>query len=610
MQMMGLENGNFLLIHNRDAYILDPEGKILHKSAVYLQCETILHADGKYYIIVCFDRTVDGEEQHVYGYQEINIETGELSEKQDFIRVGRPVCASGEDVYIFTGRSLSRIDIFTGQEEAIYTDNDNDFSIFYGGPGAISVRSDQDILFAEPTFDNESGATPSLTLYHIQKAATNPHAGKKILRVGAYGKADYTQEILDYNNRSESKSYVVMYDSWSNADMDSDFAKAEAGVVDTVLLDMKSGTGPDVLLDFADFAQFNNDDVLIDLNPYLDGNGGIDRSLYFDNILRAFETDGKLYQLPLNVWIEALAGNPDLLGGTTAWTCEQFFSRMKENGDAVLPLLSPTEYDAMSLLLQLLGDDMNHYVDYSRCEAYFDSDDFRRLLEISKYVGNKLNPDLIADLMEQYDDMRYGDGYHSTEAIVMDAGLCYVVPVSLFTLREYSRYADLCDGRVVILGWPTTGGSGFAAEAHASIGISAFSECKEEAWDFVQYLLSPETQKMRVRNSGSSDGISICREVVEEAVKLTIEQDKEDKARLEERQSQGYDGLVAPAITEEMGAVFLGYIEHITTSVNRNPAVFNIIREEAPAYFSGDRSAEDVSRIIQNRVTTLLQEQQ
>ena len=58
-----------------------------------------------------------------------------------------------------------------------------------------------------------------------------------------------------------------------------------------------------------------------------------------------------------------------------------------------------------------------------------------------------------------------------------------------------------------------------------------------------------------------------------------------------------------------MGAVFLGYIERITTSVNRNPAVFNIIREEAPAYFSGDRSAEDVSRIIQNRVTTLLAEQ-
>ncbi len=472
MQMVGLENGNLLLVHNGDAHIISSEGKILHKSSFYLQCETILHVNGKYYIIVGFDRTVDGEVQYVYGYQEINIETGELSEKQEFARVGWSICTSGEDLYFFTGRSLSKMDLFSGQEEIIYTEKDNDFSISFVGVGALHVNSEQDILFVEPNFEYESNAIPSLTLYHIQKAASNPHAGKKILRVGTYGKANYTQEILDYNNRQESKAYIVMYDVWSNADMDSAYAKAEAGVVDTVLLDMKSGTGPDVLLNFADFAQFNNDDILLDLNPYLDGSDGIDRSLYFDNILRAFETDGKLYQLPLNVNIEALAGNPDLLSGTTAWTCEQFISRIQANGDEVLPLLSPTEYDAMSLLLQLLGDDMSHYVDYSKSEANFDCDDFRRLLEISKYVGDKLNPDLIAGLMEQYDDMRYGDGTHSTEAIVMDAGLCCVVPVTLPSLREFARYTDLCDGRVVSLGWPTTGGSGLSAEAHSSICIS------------------------------------------------------------------------------------------------------------------------------------------
>ena len=609
IRMEGLENGNLLIVHNGDAYILSPEGKVLHKSSFYLQCEAILHANGKYYLIVGFDRTVDGEVQHVYGYQEIDTETGELSEKQEFMRVDQPICASGENLYIFTGRSLSCIDMFTGEETPVYTGNDNDFSVFFGGMGALRVNSDQDILFAQPEFADESGAAPSLTLYHIQRAATNPHAGKRILRVGTYGKANYTKEILDYNNRPDSKAHVVMYDAWSNADMDSAFAKAEASMVDTVLLDMRSGTGPDVLLDFADFAQFNNDAVLLDLNPYLDGDAGIDRSLYYDNIFRAFETDGKLYQIPLTVRVDALAGNPDLLGGTTSWTCDEFLAKIRSLGDGVLPLLSQSENDSMTLLLQLLGDDMNHYVDYSKPEANFDSDDFRRLLEISKIVGDKLNPDLIDDLMEEYDDMRYGDGNHSTEAIVMDAGLCCLVPIRLWSLREYSRYSDLCDNRVVILGWPTTGGQGFAAEANASIGISKFSECQEEAWDFVRYLLSPEAQKLNVRQSGASEGISICREIEEEAVALTIEQDKKEKERLQERQNQGYDGPVAPAITEEMGVVFLGYIEHITTSVNRNPAVFNIIREEAPAYFSGDRSAEDVSRIIQNRVTTLLAEQ-
>lgn len=63
-------------------------------------------------------------------------------------------------------------------------------------------------------------------------------------------------------------------------------------------------------------------------------------------------------------------------------------------------------------------------------------------------------------------------------------------------------------------------------------------------------------------------------------------------------------------IDEAMGKKYLSFIERITTSVNRNPAIFSLVKEEAAAYFSGRQSAEDISRTIQDRVTTLLQETQ
>lgn len=42
---------------------------------------------------------------------------------------------------------------------------------------------------------------------------------------------------------------------------------------------------------------------------------------------------------------------------------------------------------------------------------------------------------------------------------------------------------------------------------------------------------------------------------------------------------------------------------------NESPAI-SIVKEEAAAFFAGDKSAEDVAKIVQNRVSIYLAEQQ
>ena len=42
---------------------------------------------------------------------------------------------------------------------------------------------------------------------------------------------------------------------------------------------------------------------------------------------------------------------------------------------------------------------------------------------------------------------------------------------------------------------------------------------------------------------------------------------------------------------------------------NESPAI-SIVKEEAAAFFAGDKSAEEVAKIVQNRVSIYLAEQQ
>ena len=60
------------------------------------------------------------------------------------------------------------------------------------------------------------------------------------------------------------------------------------------------------------FEKFAMDAVFVDLNEFIDGPSGIDRSNYFDNILRGAEIDGSLYHLPMMVDMDTILPNKRL----------------------------------------------------------------------------------------------------------------------------------------------------------------------------------------------------------------------------------------------------------------------------------------------------------
>ena len=61
-------------------------------------------------------------------------------------------------------------------------------------------------------------------------------------------------------------------------------------------------------------------------------------------------------------------------------------------------------------------------------------------------------------------------------------------------------------------------------------------------------------------------------------------------------------------LTQEDADEFVSIIENVSTFSSFDPGIMAIIKEEVAGYYEGQRSAEDVSKIIQNKATTKVHE--
>lgn len=595
-----MENGNLLIQARGNILILDPSAREIAHAGFTKEASSIFSADGKYYVEYT-ETTIkaDKDVRHTY-IEEIDPNTAEQKDKKEtFTLTSEHVITSDGQCYTAGERnSICRCDFINGTVETIIEWANTNMAPLVS-VSAIKLLTDDNVyILHQNTEGSGERAMTTGCLTHLHKEADNPYAGKKTIYVASCveGSEDFDQLLATYNKRPESKARVIAY--VEDGDISMGYQERVATVADKMLLNMKSGNGPDILLNCSEFSQFNSKDVLIDLNQYMDGPNGIDRSQYFDNIFRSYEVGGKLYQMPLNVDMDGLVGNPDILGQIDTWTIDEFDKKMNTLGTQTLPLLGHSPRlqtcdvsEQMGFLLELLFHDMNHYVDFSNYTANFDSDDFRKLLEISKKYGSRVNFDTLRTLNEQYDDM-----FHDAHSMMMQDGICSMKTfyVGGLTTGGFANYADLCHGNARFLGWPSTSGKGLASEAGISVGISAYSQCPDEAWDFVSFLLSPESQSSL---SGVHWG-GIC--IHKESEKAGLVREIDDY-RTGKRKSDS-------PVSENQIDRFLTLVEKIDTSIHTDPTIVNIVVEEAAAFFNDQKSAEEVSRIIQDRAGLVLAE--
>ena len=135
--------------------------------------------------------------------------------------------------------------------------------------------------------------------------------------------------------------------------------------------------------------------------------------------------------------------------------------------------------------------------------------------------------------------------------------------------------------------------------SNAMFAIYNNSKVKNEAWEFLKYLLSDEIQ------SGMElTGFPVNKEAAKMAAAKAIEMPTKGVMK-----ARGPDGEIdiKPATEADAAAM-----EKVLNEVNRydgaDREILKIILEEAESFFKGQKSVDEVTGLIQNRVITYLNE--
>ncbi|MNI65066.1 hypothetical protein D3C73_1205490 [compost metagenome] len=124
--------------------------------------------------------------------------------------------------------------------------------------------------------------------------------------------------------------------------------------------------------------------------------------------------------------------------------------------------------------------------------------------------------------------------------------------------------------------------------------MNANSSVKEEAWDFVKFLISENIQP---------GGFPLNKQAFQKQAQQLIQAGNMKVDEDGPNKGKSYQ------ITETDIQTLTTYLTGAIHPVEYKPSkVGEIIGQESQAYFSGQKSAEDVAKLIQNRVTLYLNE--
>ncbi|RKN84430.1 ABC transporter substrate-binding protein [Paenibacillus ginsengarvi] len=352
--------------------------------------------------------------------------------------------------------------------------------------------------------------------------------------------------------------------------------------VQTVTTQVISGKAADLIaMNGLPLNKFVDKKLLANLNERMAQDSAFDKSRYYENILKGSQNGGGLYAMPLSFYIDGMmSGKSSLLKQANItiddrnWTWDEFRETAKKMRAAV-----GSDYTAFVNLFpnQLLSEyiEANYPQLVSGGKANFDSELFRGMMRQIKTL--------------------YDEG-------ILKAEFSYDYSKTLFSAfglyNVQNSLTDLLRPDTLFFTKPTVDGKprGVMFRSTFTLGLNSKSQVQPEAWEFIKFLLSEEMQA-----SPELSGYPIAKAAVESKLQLAksaIEQGAADTGGLKP------DSAAIDRTIEQLRAM----LDAAAVNAISDNKVFSIAMTEFESYMSGQKSAEEVSALIQNRVTTYLNE--
>lgn len=536
-------------------------------------------------------------------------ELHDVNTDADMSRFGSFVGGYGDRIYTLSDMSVMYLDIVTGEvgEELNFINSDIDFTRI----SSIALIGDGKMVMTSNDWSSEDTSTKFSVM---TKVPDDQIEEEVILTLGSvYQNYRLVRSIMRFNKKGTGvRINFKSYSQYNNQENE------WKGAVTQLNSEIISGTLPDILYLTSDLPvqSYFNKGYFVDLNKYIDDSEkGLDRSKYFDNILRANETNGKLYSFISTFSLYTLAAKTEFVGSEPGWTFEEMMKVVNSMPEG-MELMYGMGRD--SIVSTMIEGSLSSYVNWSTGETKFDTPEFIQFITYLKNCPEK-------GLWEEYyDSMQMGDEYIYDEEAEREiqekmqlrfwnnSALLDGAYISGFESLQWV-YNEFATKDVTFIGFPTNdeGGNGVLISPNAEFAISAKSKAKALAWEAVKGL---------IEDTDDNYNFSIIREKTDEIEKTVYERIEKDENNNYEEDYSWYEeyGYSEDYINymknsnvkldRKMVQDVRNFIENASAISRTDSQLYDLINEELSGFFGGAKSAEDTARVISRRARVLISE--
>lgn len=430
----------------------------------------------------------------------------------------------------------------------------------------------QEEVKAENQLSEDSNPTVEAALNEVKASR------EVVITVGGIAGLNGIQKTVDAFNNSQDLYWVELY---------------KYGSMSELLLDVSRKQGADIYyMEYLDLVSLAEKGVIEELTPYFECSDVVKKENMIKSVLRAGSVgEGMYYVIPRFKPTIYLVEKGYTDNGV--WSIGDYLELAEKYPDG---MLSEQVTNPKNMLLNDVKMAIDNYIDWETRTCNFTDEEFVQLLERLKSYSTK-----------SYSGMK---GYTVAEQLHQKYILTKMVNLSWFPyMVEYKDMRDSLLEYCEIAGMPNDGEQLKYSMIYNEIyGINAGSENKEVAWAFLEYMLSEDYQASLQNMYGGDNSFPARRDVLEESLNAEIGAVPEKEFfHINSYTREKESGI--SEFTEEDKQIILNIVEHCYTSFAVNTGeIYNIIKEEVAYYFEGNKSAEEVAQIIQNRLSLYLME--
>ena len=413
--------------------------------------------------------------------------------------------------------------------------------------------------------------------------------------------------VIDFNRKNPE--YRIEVTDYSEYAANSDAKEGNDAGLTKLNTEILSGNVPDMLcLSGLNYRQLASKGVLEDLYPYIENDAELKREDFFPNVLKALEVDGKLCSTVSGFYINSAIGAAAVVGDEPGWNYDQFNEALASMPEGCTAFDQYVTRDG--ILSTCLALDMADFVDWNSGKVNFDNPEFIKLLQFANSFPDEFD-------WENYDWSKE----ESTENRLAQ-GKQMLVQTSAYSIDDifYNNYTQFLGGKVTYIGYPTAHGTGnMISFSDSGYAMSSKTPYKDACWQFLRCFLTKDYQTSNVYSLPSR--LDVFDERAEEASTVQYQKNEEGQFLLDD------DGEKIPIVrstiwnkdtqqTEEIYALTEDQVQQIreliltTTKVaDYDQAILDIVTEQAAPYFAGQKTAEEVAKLVQSKANIYVNEQ-